>query len=413
MILRKGGNHMKVLWINNIAIPKIAIDMGQKTVPVGGWMVKLADELVAIPDMKLYIMFPSHSEVSGSVDNIQYTGFMPTDEKCVERVLAQFEPDVVHIHGTEGVHSNVVARVCERMGIINRVIVSIQGLMSIYAKHYRAFLPNNVVYGMTARDVLKGNVYKGQNAFAKAGKLEIDTLSRVKHVIGRTDWDRAVTKQINPQVNYHFNNEMLRNSFYPNRWEINNCERYSIFCSQATAPLKGLHMVIEAMAIIKERYPEVQLFIAGKSYTQKPKYQLSRYEKYVLSLISKYKLQDRVHFTGFLNEEEICSRYLKSHVFVSASSIENSPNSVCEAMILGMPVVSSMVGGVANLMTHGVDGFYYQADAPYMLAYYVEKIFENDKRAVVIGTNARNCALERHDPETIVDELLQIYNAIN
>ena len=140
---------------------------------------------------------------------------------------------------------------------------------------------------------------------------------------------------------------------------------------------------------------------------------LSYYEKYILKRIKELELQESVTFTGFLNEEQMCERYLKSHVFVSPSSIENSPNSVCEAMILGMPVVSSLVGGVANLIEHGMNGYYYQSDAPYMLAYYVEKIFENDKRAEGIGTNARNCALERHDPETIVDELLQIYNAIN
>ena len=407
---------MKILWVNNIAIPKIAVDMGAKTVPVGGWMVKLADEISAVEGNELHIMFPYYTNVNGQVDGISYTGFSVEKEKDIEFIketISQVKPDVVHIFGTEGIHSYKVAKSCLELGLIDKVAVSIQGMVSIYSKHYTAFLPNKVVIGHTLRDVLKGNVLHGQKRFQKLGESEIKTLKMVKHVIGRTDWDRAVTSQINPEVEYHFNNEMLRDSFYKNQWSIDNCERYSVFCSQATSPIKGLHLALEAVTLLKKKYPQVHLYIAGKSYYDKPKYMLSYYEKYILKRIKELELQESVTFTGFLNEEQMCERYLKSHVFVSPSSIENSPNSVCEAMILGMPVVSSLVGGVANLIEHGMNGYYYQSDAPYMLAYYVEKIFENDKRAGGIGTNARNCALERHDPETIVDELLQIYNAIN
>ena len=108
----------------------------------------------------------------------------------------------------------------------------------------------------------------------------------------------------------------------------------------------------------------------------------------------------------------MCQQYLKSHVFVSASSIENSPNSVCEAMILGVPTVSSMVGGVANLLEHGKEGFYYQADAPYMLAHYVKKVFENAEFAQVISGQARERAMLRHDTEKIIQELQGIYSEI-
>ena len=66
-------------------------------------------------------------------------------------------------------------------------------------------------------------------------------------------------------------------------------------------------------------------------------------------------------------------RFLKSNVFVSPSTIENSPNSLGEAMLLGIPCISSDVGGVKNLLKHEEEGYVYQTDAPYMLAYYVKK----------------------------------------
>lgn len=403
---------MKVLWVTNIPLPKISVDMEENSVPVGGWMVKLADEIAALPDVNLYIMFPHSRNVEGEIENISYSGFDVNDRGFIERIFKAFAPDVIHIHGTESKHSSVIVDICEEMKLLDRVVISIQGLMSVIARHYTCFLPNNVVYGMTLRDILKGNVAKNKKKFSLAGELEIRTLSKVHHVIGRTDWDKACVSQISPNVKYHFCNEMLRDSFYRQRWDIDKCERYSIFCSQAASPIKGIHIVLEAVHTLKRDFPSVKLYVAGKSYTEKPKYQLSYYEKYVLQLIEKYSLWENVKFTGFLNEKQMCEQYLKAHVFVSASSIENSPNSVCEAMILAMPTVSSMVGGVANLMTHGVDGFYYQADAPYMLAEYVGRIFKDDALAQKLGMKAHETAWKRHNVRDITCDLMMTYRAV-
>lgn len=407
---------MKVLWINNIVIPQIAVDIGEKVVPVGGWMVKLAHEISRLDEIELHIMFPYKRTVNGDVSGIGYTSFVEAtgdQDDQIKNTIKSFTPDIVHIFGTEYRHSYVVAKICEEIGIIKRVVISIQGLASIYSEHYTAFLPNRVIKGNTLRDLIKGNVEHGKRAFANQGKYEEKALRLVQHVIGRTDWDRATTRFINPNVMYHFNNEMLRESFYKKQWNINNCRRHSIFFSQATSPIKGLHLMLDALVRLKTVYPDVILNIAGKSYTEKRVYQRSYYEKYIIDMIKENKLEKNVIFTGFLNEQEMCQKYLNSHVFVSASSIENSPNSVCEAMILGLPVVTSMVGGVVNLITHKQDGFYYQADAPYMLAYYVHQIFNDDELAIRLSKNARITALKRHEPKSIVNDLVKTYMIIS
>lgn len=406
---------MRILWVNNIAIPKIAEHMGAQNTPFCGWLVKLADDLSAIEENELHIMFPYHLDVHGKVDKINYTGFTLKNEKDTEFIketISSFKPDVINIFGTEYAHSYVVTRICQELGLIDKVVISIQGLVSAIADHYTAHLPHRVIVGSSIRDIMKGNVQWWQKHFRKLGKTEIKTLKMVKHVIGRTDWDKAVTGLINPEVEYHFNNEMLRDSFYKNQWDIDKCERYSIFCGQATAPYKGVHLAIEAVAMLKKSFTEVHLYIAGKSYTEKPKYKLSYYERYVLKRIEKLGLHDYVTFTGFLNEQQMCERTRRSHVAILPSSVENSPNAVCEAQILGMPVVSSLVGGVANLIEHGVNGYYYQADAPYMLAYYIKKVFEDDERAIKLGKNARSCAMKRHEPSGILEDLNEIYHTI-
>lgn len=240
-------------------------------------------------------------------------------------------------------------------------------------------------------------------------------LKRVKHIIGRTDWDRACTQQINPSAKYHFCNETLRSSFYNHTWDIERCEERSVFVSQCSYPIKGMHHMLEAMAEVVKVYPDSKLYTTGLNplkLSLKQKLRQGYYSKYLGKLIKKYSLEENVKFLGSLNEEEMCNRYLKSNVFVCCSSIENSPNSVGEAMILGVPVVSSDVGGVKNMLSHEKEGFIYQADAPYMLAYYIKKLFEDKELQKEFSQNARLHAKHTHDPSVNTKTLLNIYNDI-
>ena len=106
------------------------------------------------------------------------------------------------------------------------------------------------------------------------------------------------------------------------------------------------------------------------------------------------------------------SMYMKANVFVSASSIENSPNSLGEAMLLGVPCVSSRVGGVHNLMEHGKEGYVYPADEIYMLAYYICDLFGDYKKACEFGKRARHHAMKTHDPILNRERLADIYSII-
>jgi glycosyltransferase involved in cell wall biosynthesis len=299
----------------------------------------------------------------------------------------------------------------------SRTVVNIQGLTSIYAKHYYANLPSKVLRKFAISNLVRGNVIQQRKRLEKRSLFEIETIQRVEHVIGRTDWDRACTMQINPGAIYHFCNESLRDEFYKHNWDINNCERYLIFMSQSSAPYKGLHFMLEAMPEIIQRFSKTHLYVAGNNPTNADgiynKIKISSYGKYISELIRDCGLVDRVTFIGNLSEVQMCDRFLQSHVFVSASTIENSPNSVGEAMILGVPVVASDVGGVKNLMKHNEDGFTYQHDATYMLAYYVCEIFGSNDLAIKFSQNAKAHAQKTHDREKNVNTLIRIYKAIN
>ena len=411
---------MKILWITNVALPDVSKDLDTQPSPFGGWLTGYLNEILK-KDIHLVSVFPYGKNVQGNFENITYYGFKAKSEKkelleYFVNIIDKEKPDVIHIFGTEFLHSNLMVKASKKLSMLQNTVVSIQGLVSLCAKHYFAFLPRRVINGFTLKEILKRNNIKNSALkFKKQGVSEVETLKEVKNVIGRTDWDEAAVKQINPNINYHFCNESLRDGFYNKEWSLENCEKHSVFVSQSSYPLKGFHLMLEGFKEIVKKYPDAKLYTTGKNpLTLKgmDKLKQSLYSKYLGKLIKKYKLENNVEFLGFLSEEKMAERFLKSNVFVSPSSIENSPNSVGEAMLLGVPTVSSDVGGVKNMLTHGKDGFIYPADEPYMIEYYVSKIFESSDLAKEISKNAKEHAEYTHNRFLNGKTLMEIYNKI-
>lgn len=80
-------------------------------------------------------------------------------------------------------------------------------------------------------------------------------------------------------------------------------------------------------------------------------------------------------------------------------------------MLLGVPCVAADVGGVRDLM-HTGEGFAYQSTAPYMLAEYIMEVFDRQEQAQEMGARARVHALQTHDPERNLKDLLKAYGSV-
>ena len=410
---------MKILWLCNIMLPRISEDLKLPVNPTGGWLTGLSNDLLEIKDIELTVCFPWKEKINGSVDSLNYYSFNNkhyNEEDFVE-IINNVKPDVINIFGTEFKHTLIMLNAAEITGVLKHTIVTMQGLVSLIAKHYYSNLPTSIVHSWTLRDVLRlDNIYFARKSFAKRGRNETLALKKTVHVMGRTDWDKACAKQINTKCIYHHCNETLRDSFYNDEWSYERCEKHSLFVSQCSYPIKGMHLMLEAMKDIVKDFPDAHLYTTGSNPLRLPlkqKLLQNTYNRYLGKLIKKYKLTNNVTFLGMLSEESMKQRYLKSNVFVSCSSIENSPNSVGEAMLLGVPVVSSDVGGVKNMMTHSVDGFIYPFDEPYMISYYVKEIFTNLEIAKTISNNAREHARITHNRHNNLRNIHEIYKKVS
>ena len=119
-----------------------------------------------------------------------------------------------------------------------------------------------------------------------------------------------------------------------------------------------------------------------------------------------------VNLKGVASAEQLRDALVNSTLYFHSSYIENSPNAVGEAQLVGVPVVASRVGGTDSMVEHGKTGFLYPVTDPYMAAYYIKRLIENQEENISMGKVAREVALVRHDKRQIVEELLDVYEQI-
>lgn len=414
---------MKIMWLCNTMLPLEGFEIEAKP---ESWIAAIFQIVRKRNDISLVYLYPTNNKPMEEriVDETLFVNYQKekSDElskiqiEQFKKIVKKYNPDVIQVFGTEFPHTLAMVKACEELGVSDKIVITIQGLISLISKHYNAYLPEKIVNGYSFRDFIKcDNVKNGQKNFVIRGKYEEEAIKGVKHIIGRTDWDRACVKRLNPDINYYKCNETMRKPFYENVWNYEHCEKHSLFFSQWYAPLKGLHLVIEAMADLVKKYPDVHLYTTGESFLDlsfKGNLKLTKYKQYCKKLIIENDLKDHITFLGCLDENAMCERYLKSNVFVCASSIENSSNSVGEAMLLGVPTVSSDVGGIKNLLVHGEEGFIYPADEPYMLAHYVSELFENQELVQKFSENSKKHAKELYDAEKNMSDLFDIYEKI-
>lgn len=426
---------MKVLWVCNIMLPTIARQLGVSYSSREGWLSGLLERVVQEQGwnrIELGIAFPVDEEMGNFHRSMQLGenaschcyGFMENldtpeiyDDELESRfgeILEDFKPDILHVFGTEFPHALASIKTYARP---ERTLVGIQGVCSAIAEEYMADLPMKVQRQVTLRDrIRQDSLRQQQKKFKKRGENEKKALLLTGNIAGRTDFDIAQTQKMNPEAKYYYLNETLRGIFYRDRWKRTTCRPYSIFLSQGDYPLKGFHYLLRALPKVLEQYPDTHVYVAGNNIIETGTFQdrlkLSAYGKYLRKLIKENHLGDKITMLGKLTAEEMKEQYLQSHLFVLPSALENSPNSLGEAMLLGVPCVAADVGGVHNLLTDGGDGMLYPAGDVEALADRIIEIFTKEAIVERFSDNARKHARVNHDADQNYYRLIHIYREI-
>lgn len=413
---------MKILWVVN-SIPKEASLLLGKTInPFGSWIETSSQMLASFPEIDLTITFPYQVDAIQKVQGtkISYIAF-PLHKRKLEyfdiakEILSDFCYDLVHIHGTELLHAYVMFKVAKKLEI--KTVISLQGLMSEVSKCYLSEIPDHVIKRYRLRDVIKKNRLIDQlDHINLAATRELEMIQESSYIIGRTSFDYEVVHKTNPNSSYMRVHESMRTLFYEQHWDISKIKRYQLFLSQAALPIKGLHILLEAIESLKDEFPQIMLHVGGENiFTPQNMIEVLKqpnYGYYIRQLIKYKKLERHVTFCGILSESEVVEQLLSAHIAISSSTIENSSNAIAEAMLCGVPIVASDVGGTSNFIVHGKTGLLYPCYDKLMLADSIRQLFLDDVLCQNLGSNASKFAQDVFDRTKNMQDLMECYQRI-
>ena len=415
---------MKVLWIVNSILRELGEQIYGK--PTNGvWMDALLDDFRSKPDYEIVVATTAKRKdvfkfVSGNVvyyvlpdkPPILYNENKKRNVKAWQSLIQTEKPDVIQVWGTEFTHGLCALRVAKDIPSV----IYMQGYLGSIARYYTSGISvKDLRASVTVRDIVKrDSIFEQQKKYYRSAKKEAEMLKISGAIISENEWCNANIRSIVPEIKVYSCPLSINRVFTEKRWNIRNIERHSIICTASGYPIKGLHILLKAVALIKRRYPDVKLYVPGDPVVSDGSLLWSLrkrgYTKYVERLIDDLKIGDNVVWLGRLSQSDLAEEYLKRHVFVMPSSIENHSSSLKEAMAVGMPCIASYVGGIPEYVRHGENGLLYRFEEFEVLADLVSDIFEKDGLAEGLSESARKDMLKLHNGNDLLDRICGIYN---
>lgn len=417
---------MRVMWFTHLPVAAINRHMGRKTRGTGFWIHSLVEPLMASGQVELAIgtATPGDPAFHFEEDGVRY--FNVADSKtaevygmfrqtrlrrmlrqCAEKVR-QWKPDVIHVHGTERPFGLMRAR--ELIDV--PTLVSIQGLIEqVYHYDLGVMSMGDLLRNMTWFDLTHtASPLMARRRHGRHIPIEREVIRGADGIIGRTAWDHAHTRALNPEAPYFHIDEMMRPEFRQSQaWSVKNAEDGVIMTTSGKQPLKGLPVLLEAVAILRQWGHAIRLKVAGVSSGDR-KFGVV---KFLLRRIGELDLTDAIELLGWQAPSPLVQHQHKARCFVTPSLIENSSNGLSEAQLLGLPCVASHTGGLSTLVRDEQTGLLFSPGDAAMLASQIERLLTNDELARRLGEAARQAALQRHDPDRIVNDLLACYQRMS
>ena len=419
---------MRVLWIVHDVLERFLpyVNKGNPTTG-GSWVTPLFDSLCSSEEIRLGIISPvvngeyckydTEAEVFYTIPIKRGDNQKRMRQSSIEfylKAICDFRPDVIHFHGTEKNFGLLREHISDRIPIVG----SIQGIINSYLPYlYMASSDIENTMQKSLKNLLgKGGIASLMKKWERYSKIENDIFLLNKYFIGRTLWDKSQVVSLNPETSYFHGEELLREPFYATDWDIKQCEKHSVFISSGAYPIKGLHVLIRAIALLIEKYPGIKVYVplfqGGKKPGVKDYLFGEDYSIYVQSLIRKFQIQNNFVPLKRLTAVEMANQFARAHVFVLPSFIENSPNSLGEAMMVGTPTVASFAGGIGSIVENEKSSLLFPIGDFRTLASQIDRVFSDDKLAIKLSQQAKQIADRRHDIQFTTRQYIDIYKQI-
>ena len=413
---------MKVLWFSN----RILND--PLSIKSGSWLFAMREiiekdvELVNITD-------------DISVKEIQYSHIDFVEEYVLPRfplheglpalihiskiidIINQVSPDIIHIWGTE----RYWALLLSRGYLANwKVIIEIQGLMDSCANVFYGGLDiDELKHCKALKDILRPSecLAKKRRDFLHAAQYEYEVISTSQFISTQSNWVRSQIGMFTKKDATIYNTLLpIRKEFvFSKKWEpiTEATRRLVIFTSTAySIPFKGLHILIKTLSILKIKYPDCLLRIAGINLYNKPFWKLSGYEHMLLYLIDKYNVRNNIEFLGKITEQQIIDHLLHTSIYVNPSFVESYSAAAAEALLLVVPSVLAYSGAMPDFSEELAVCLYNSPMDYTACAMQIDKLYNEAEIRAKLTRNAIKFMSKKCDLDNIKQTQLNIYDNV-
>jgi glycosyltransferase involved in cell wall biosynthesis len=417
---------VRILWFTDWQSPEVRLHLGLAQHPgPQAWVDGLAAALRAMPGVSLAIASPGVRAFESFVDGgVRYFHLpLAAAETRLGRLVhawrhelapastladacelvRRHRPDIVHVHGTEGGFGMLAGGDSPAP-----VVISLQGILQAYRRLYFAGRTPGEVAGLVlSREFLKGRgVVHRYLLLRRQAEREAQILREARWFIGRTAWDRGMLASTNPGAQYYHCDEIMRPEFYGVEWRGSDRHSARLYTTSSALLGKGTECLLEAVAML-ERWGVggLSLRVAGVQPGSEID-GLYRRRAYRLGV------EGRVTWLGRLGAAQIVDELLAADINVYPSHVDNSPNALVEAMLVGVPSVASRTGGIPSLMKDGEEGLLVRRGDALALALAIKGLLDDRDLAARLGAAARMTARVRSDPGRIAARTLDVYRAV-
>ena len=344
-----------------------------------------------------YPFLPENSLLDKLTNKVSINNRWKTIKPCLLKIINDFKPDIIHCFGTEWSYGAISSF------ISIPVIIHMQGFMNIYDPMSLisfSFRDRILASKFSPKSIIKCIVdsirMKNEMAFEKS------IMKNCRYYMGRTEWDKNIVKYYSKNATYYHVPEAIRHDIYDStkKWNYKHNKKIRIITISQAGYLKGNEFILRTADVLRSLMGlDFEWRVAGR------KDSFRQFEKKTGISASSVN----VKLLGMIGSDQIIDELADADFYVHPAIIDNSPNSLCEAQLIGCPVITTDVGGIPQLVEDGNTGFLVPYNEPHTLAFKICNLVGNQELLSRVSINEIEISHKRHSPITIANTVYDTY----
>jgi len=242
----------------------------------------------------------------------------------------------------------------------------------------------------------QNDILFGADSVKLINKLIKNTLNKPDLLLVLSNnWKKALeTKCSNSNISVLYNPVKIR----PIE-QKNNDQTVNVLFMGRVEARKGIYDLVESAKFISNPY--IKILVYGDGEVEKAR-----------KLVSDFNLDEKIQILGWISGEDIDKAYRNANIVVLPSYAEGLPMTLLEAAAYSLPIISTPVGGIPDIVTDGINGYLISQGDYRTLAEKIDLLANNEHLRTSMGQKSYEIACEKFDISVIIDNLTVFYKAL-